>query len=100
MSAERSAAKWRDSQAIRTFLRRRRLKDQEERARQEIESFRRERIPDNVIFLAGVRRKYKGTMATEEDIKRRMREQNETCVIVEHLGQMTPQRNRYKFNHL
>lgn len=60
--------------------------------------------PDNVVFLSKEarrrNRKYKGTIATKEDIENRIREQNETCVVVERLGQMTPQWWRYKFNHI
>ena len=59
---------------------------------------------DNLIFLSErkksrINSEYKGTIATKEDIKKRIKEQNETCVAVEHLGLMTPQWRRYKFNH-
>lgn len=52
---------------------------------------------EKVIFLS---ERYKGTIASKKDMKERIREQNETCATLYYLGQMTPQWNRYMFNHL
>lgn len=45
-------------------------------------------------------RRERETIATPQDVENRMRQQLETCVVVEHLGQMTPQWWRFKFNHI
>ena len=60
--------------------------------------------PENVIFLSEEEKfrrnkNYRGTIATKEDIENRIREQLETCVVVRHMGQMTPQWRKYMFNH-
>ncbi len=115
MLAERSLAKGRYAQTVRAERKLRRFELVDKEAKDEIRMYLGEPSAafyppdfsgntDNVIFLSEARkrkerRNYRGTIATKEDIENRIREQLETCVVVQHLGQMTPQWRRYMFNH-